>query len=164
MRRSLVGATAAALALAAPAAASLPQAGALVPGSSLGGIRLGEPAAQVASRLGSVHGVCRGCATSTWYFTYQPFDRHGLGVELTGGRVSAVYTLWQPPGWHTAKGLKLGAYEPQLVEAFGPMPAVECPGYSVLVRDTGAARTAYYLRQGRLWGFGLLRRGASPCR
>ena len=33
-----------------------------------------------------------------------------------------------------------------------------------LVRDTAHARTAYYLDDGKLWGFGLFRRGTSPCR
>ena len=39
---------------------------------------------------------------TTWYFNYRPFDQHGLAVELTDGRVSAVYTLWQPAGWRDA--------------------------------------------------------------
>src|SRR5581483_1051939 len=123
MRRSLVGAAVAALALAAPSAAALPRAGELVPGRSLGGIRLGERAARVIAALGSFHGVCRGCATTTWYFTYRPFDRHGLGVELTKGRVSAVYTLWQPLGWHAGKRLQLGTDEAQVTEIAGAMPA-----------------------------------------
>jgi hypothetical protein len=164
MRRSLAGASLAALTLAAPAAAALPQTGALVPGRSLGGIRLGEPAARVVAALGAFHGVCRGCATTTWYFTYRPFDRHGLGLELTNGRVSAVYTLWQPLGWHAGKRLQLGADEGQVTALAGAMPAVACHGYSVLVADAGLTRTAYYLAEGRLWGFGLFRRGADPCR
>jgi hypothetical protein len=164
MRRSLLGAAFIALALAAAASAALPRAGVLVPGSSLGGVRLGESAASVEQALGTFHGVCRGCATPTWYFTYRPFGRQGLAVELSGGRVSAVYTLWQPHGWHTAAGLALGTAETQVTDALGQLPTVGCGSYGVLVRDAGPTRTAYVIDGGKLWGFGLLRRGADPCR
>src|SRR3954452_24188404 len=95
------------LVAAAPASAALPRAGTLVPGRSLGGVRLGETAPKVRSALGSSYGVCRGCAVTTWYFTYRPFDRHGLAIELVGGRVSGLYTLWEPNGLGTPGGLRL---------------------------------------------------------
>ena len=104
---------AAALVCASSAAAALPHAGIFVPGRSLGGIRLGESKAAVRAALGS-HGVCIGCATSTWYFNYKPFNQRGLAVEFTRGEVSAVYTLWQPAGWRAAKGPELGVLEAQL--------------------------------------------------
>lgn len=148
---------------AAPAAAALPRQGTLVPGRSLGGVRLGEPAALVRATLG-FRGVCRGCPHTTWYFTYAPFDRHGLGVEISGGRVSAVYTLWKPDGWHAADGLALGAYPAQLTAREGTMPTIACGGYTAYYRDSGRARTVYYLSEGRVWAFGLFRRGADPCR
>lgn len=161
MRRCRVGvAVAAVLALPVPAAASLPRHGTLVPGRSLGGVRLGEPATQVAASLGPFRGVCEGCPTTTWYFTYKPYDARGLGVELTRGRVSAVYTLWQPDGWHGPRGLRLGVDE----TAAGALPIVACTGYGVFVLDGKQARTAYYTNAGRLWGFGLFPRGANPCR
>ena len=149
---------------AAVAAAALPRAGTLVPGRSLGGVRLGQTGAQVRAELGSSYGVCRGCTRTTWYFTYQAFDRHGLAVELTKGRVSAVYTLWQPPGWHAPKGLELGAVEAQITVLAGILVPTPCSGYKALVRDSGTVSTAYYVVDGRLWGFGLLRAGESPCR
>jgi hypothetical protein len=46
----------------------------------------------------------------------------------------------------------------------GRLRTVACNGYTALVRDTLQARTAYLLYAGRLWGFGLFRRGADPCR
>src|ERR1700693_6089403 len=95
----LAAALVAAPVIGASAAAALPRTGVFVPGRSLGGIRLGESAAAVRAALGRSYGVCSACATTTWYFTYKRFDQHGLAVELTGGRVSAVYTLWQPTGW-----------------------------------------------------------------
>ena len=164
MRRALACATVLALTAAAPAAAALPRAGALVAGSSLGGVRLGEPAAQVRAALGGSYGVCRGCAEQTWYFTYRAFTQPGLGVELTGGRVSAVYTIWQPRGWHGPKGLVLGASEDAVNARLGPLLPVACPGYAALVHDAAGTRTAYYVLNGRLWGFGLLRARANPCR
>ena len=164
VRRALLGSAAvAALAFAAGAAAALPRPGVLVPASSLGGVRLGEPAAQVRAALGA-HGVCRGCLLPTWYFTYRRFDQHGLGVELVGGRVSAVYTLWQPHGWRTPGGLVLGMTQNQVTGQLGALLPVTCAGYSALVKDAGGARTAYYIRNGRLWGFGLLLAKADPCR
>lgn len=136
----------------------------LVPGRSLGGLRLGETGAQVRAALGSSYGVCRGCATTTWYFTYGPFDRHGLAVELRRGRVSGVYTVWQPNGWSTPRGLRLGAPEAELQTLAGAVVPIVCSGYDVRIRDDARARTVYYVFRGRLWGFGLLRPHADPCR
>jgi hypothetical protein len=155
---------AAALAVTASAAAALPQSGVFVPGRSLGGIRLGESASAVRATLGRSYGVCSACATTTWYFTYKRFDQHGLAVELTRGRVSAVYTLWMPPGWHTAAGLQLGVAEGQLTRSAGPLIPVVCSGYDARVADGARARSVYYVAEGKLWGFGLLRAHADPCR
>jgi hypothetical protein len=136
----------------------------LVPGRSLGGIRLGESPRAVRAALGTFHGTCRDCPQPTWYFTYAPFDEHGLAVEFTGGHVSGVYTLWRPAGWHAPHGLRLGSSVLVVHELSGASRTVTCRDYEALVRDSAQARTAYYLLDGRLWGFGLFRRGVSPCR
>jgi hypothetical protein len=164
MRRSLFAGAVAALILAATAAAGLPKQGVLVPGRSLGGIRLGESPQAVRAALGTFYGTCRGCPRRTWYFTYRPFDKQGLAVELTRGRVSGVYTLWRPAGWHAPHKLGLGSLVLAVHERTGASQTVRCTGYEALVRDSPHARTAYYLLNGRLWGFGLFRHGASPCR
>jgi hypothetical protein len=164
MRRSLFATAVTALALAGAAAAGLPKAGALVPGRSLGGIRLGESPRAVRASLGRSYGTCRGCPRSTWYFTYRPFTQPGLAVEFDRGRVSAVYTLWSPRGWHGQGGLRFGATPLTVHDRVGTLRTVGCNGYTALVRDTFQARTAYSLYAGRLWGFGLFRRGADPCR
>lgn len=153
-----------ALALAAPAAAGLPSAGVLVPGRSLGGVRLGEPQRSVRTALGTFYGVCRDCSRPTWYFTDKPFDKRGLAVEFERRRVSAVYTLWQPSGWHSANGLYLGATPLQVHRRVGFLRTISCPGYDALVANAPHARTVYYLFRGGLWGFGIFRRGAAPCR
>jgi len=164
MRRSLVATTVTALALAVPAAAGLPRAGALVPGRSLGGIRLGESQRAVRAALGTFYGICRGCPRRTWYFTYRPFDRHGLAVELTRGRVSGAYTLWRPAGWHAAHKLGFGTSVLAVHRLTRASRTVTCRDYEALVQDSPGGRTAYYLVNGRLWGFGLFPRGESPCR
>lgn len=152
------------LVLAAPAAAGLPRAGSLVPGRSLGGIRLAESRRAVRAALGTFYGSCRGCRRPTWYFTYRPLDQHGLAVEFSAGRVSAVYTLWKPSGWHAPHKLGFGS-SPLLVHRLGRTTrTVACHGYEALVRESARASTAYYLLNGGLWGFGLFRRGADPCR
>jgi hypothetical protein len=164
MRRSAIVGTVAALVVAAPASAGLPKRGTLVPGRSLGGVRLGEPARAVRAALGTFYGVCRGCARPTWYFTYRPFEKQGLAVELTRGRVSGVYTLWRPRGWHAPRKLRLGS-TPLAVHVYGhARRSLVCGSYEALVHDDSGARTVYYLFRGQLWGFGLFRRGASPCR
>jgi hypothetical protein len=166
MRRSLVATTlTAALAVAAPAAATgLPRAGKLVPGRSLGGIRLGESQAAVRAALGTFYGACRDCHRPTWYFTYRPFEAHGLAVEFSRARVSAVYTLWRPRGWRAPDGLAFGS-SPLAVHRRGHTTrTVACHGYEALVRDSVHASSAYYLFDGSLWGFGLFGRGDNPCR
>ena len=140
--------------------AALPPAGTFVAGTSLGGVRLGDTAAEVRRHLGSDYGLCRGCATTTWYFTYRRFDNKGLAVELANGRVSAVYTLWRPPGWHAQNGLRLDAPEGAVTAKVGAVIPVACSGYTVLQHGT----SAYLIVDGKLWGFGLFPKGRSPCR
>jgi hypothetical protein len=135
-----------------------------VPGRSLAGVRLGETAAGVRAALGHRYGVCQGCARTTWYFTYRPFEQRGLAVELDGGRVFAVYTLWQPDGWRAPRGLQLGAAQSQVTQLAGALIPVACTGYEAMVSDAHAVRTAYYVVDGKLWGFGLLRPRETPCR
>ncbi len=164
MRRSLFGSVVTALVIAASAAATLPKGGALVPGRSLGGVRLGDTPQAVRAAVGTFYGTCRGCPRRTWYFTYKQFDEHGLAVEFERGRVAAVYTLSRPAGWHAPHGLRLGARPLDVHRIVGTLRTVSCSGYTALVRDTARARTAYFLFAGHLWGFGLFRRGAAPCR
>ena len=91
-------------------------------------------------------------------------DKRLLAVEFDRGRVSGAYTLWRPQGWHAPHHLRFGATPLTLHDRVGTLRTVPCQGYIALVRDTFHARTAYFLYAGRLWGFGLFRRGATPCR
>ncbi len=154
----------AAAALAAPASAGLPRAGTLVPGRSLGGIRLGETSHAVRATLGHRFGVCTDCARKTWYFTYKRWEAQGLAVEFVHGRVVAVYTLWQPKGWRATNGLRLGATPLQVHDRAGRLRTIACDRYDALVADRPSSRTAYFIYQGSLWGFGLFLANWSPCR
>jgi hypothetical protein len=160
----LAAIAAAVLVLSPAALAVLPSAGKLVPGRSLAGIRIGETQRQVSAALGRSHGVCTACSVRTWYFNVRAFDQHGLGVEFTRGRVSAVYTIWQPDGWTGPNGLALGATQAQVQATAGALFQVTCTGYDAWVHDLKAVRTVYYILNGNLWGFGLMRANANPCR
>ena len=46
----------------------------------------------------------------------------------------------------------------------GPLVVLTCAGYEALTKDTTAVQTAYYIVDGKLWGFGLLRAHTNPCR
>ncbi len=154
----------AALSLAAPAASAPPPAGVVVPGRSIGGIPLGATKADVERRWGRAYGVCRGCARETWYFNYFAFRPQGAGVEWRGGRVAAVFTLYQPTGWRTPTGLTLGDSATRVTTLYGALVRRECGGYAVLELPGRRATTAFYLLDDRLWAFGLSRPGLPLCR
>ena len=159
-----LAAAAVVLALAAPAGAAPPGAGVLVPARSLGGIALGATKPEVERRWGRAYGVCRSCARETWYFNYYAFQPRGAGVEWRKGRVAAVFTLFQPLGWRTGKGLELDDPARRVAALYGPLETVGCRGYSAYVLRRRAATTAFYVVGDRLWGFGLSRPGVPLCR
>ena len=163
MRRAALCAAVLSLVAAGAASAGLPQHGKLVPGRSLGGVRVGETGKDVRRALGGF-GVCDGCALTTWYFNAKPFDQHGLAVEFTRGRVSGVYTIWQPDRWTGPNGIVLGDFEGEASSRAGALVPENCPGYTAYEQDSRSARTVYYMLHGKLWGFGLFVRGAYPCR
>jgi hypothetical protein len=150
--------------LAAALAAALPQPGVLVPGKSLGGIRLGETPRQVRGAWGASYGRCSSCRHPTWYFNYGAFQQQGAGVEFRRGRVAAVFTLWQPAGWHTRKGLTLGDPTARITELYGALPRADCGDYYSLTLPSRSALTAFYVSQDKLWGFGLMRPHVLLCR
>jgi hypothetical protein len=144
--------------LAAAVVAALPVHGVLVPGRSLGGVHLGDTRAEVRARLGARFGVCASCRAPTWYFTYGRFTQPGLGVEFGQGRVRAVFTLWQPPGWRSSAGPQLGDPAPT------GLPGKGCGDYAAFLQRGRDAVTEYYVVDGKLWGFGLSRPGVPLCR
>jgi len=146
------------------AAVALPHDGVVDPGRSLGGLRLGATAAQVRTAWGGGFGRCRACTRPTWYFTYRRYAAQGAGVELRGGRVAALFTLWSPPGWHTREGLRIGDPSSRVGPLYGPLPRRACRGYYALVLRQRDAVTAFYVVDEKVWGFGLSRSRVPVCR
>ncbi len=147
----------------APTAAAPPSRGVLVPGHSLAGIEIGMTKADVVRVWGKRHGVCRDCPRETWYFNYRPFNPEGAGIVFRRGRVVHAFTVWRPRGWRTVDGLSLGASETEISDATVVVHERDCLGYEALVSAGRSAQTVFYAYRDRLWGFGLVRPGASPC-
>jgi hypothetical protein len=153
----------AAVALVPAAAAAPPRAGVLVPGRSLGGIAIGASPRSVLRTWGADFGICRNCRRQTWYFTYAAFQPQGAGVEFRAGRVSAVFTLWSPPGWR-ARGVTIGDPVSEITTVFGPLDRRDCSGYYALLLPEGRAVAVFYVVGEKVWGLGLSRAGSQPCR
>jgi hypothetical protein len=134
------------------------------PGRRLGGLTLGMTPAQVRAAWGPAYGRCRDCRRPTWYFNYARFSPEGAGVEFRGGRVDAIFTLWSPPGWRTTRGLRIGDEEVRVTAIYGALTRSECGAYRVLLLPRGRVVSAFYIANGRVWGFGLLRAPSRPCR
>ena len=148
----------------ATTAAAPPRAGVFEPGRSLGGLRLGMTPAQVRAAWGTTYGRCRDCRTTTWYFNYAPFAPQGAGVEFRRGRVDAIFTVWSPLGWRTTQGLRIGDDEARVTELHGAANRGECGSYRVLLQPRGRTVSAFYVVDGRVWGFALLTAPSRPCR
>jgi hypothetical protein len=150
--------------LAAAVVASLPHHGTVVPGVSLGGLKLGDTQQRVTRRWGTRFGVCQGCSRTTWYFTYRRYEPQGAAVEFRARRVVALYTLWSPEGWRTKQGLQTSDPATQVVSIYGPMAKLECGTYDAYQLQRGNAVTAFYVFGGTVWGFGLSRPSVPVCR
>lgn len=152
------------LVLAAALALAPPHAGVVVPGKSFGGVVLGATPAQVRAAWGSGYGLCRACKRTTWYFNERDFEPKGVAAEFVGGRVVALFTVWRPPAWHTREGLHIGALEQRATDLYGALERVPCGSYDALRLRRGAVDTYFYVRAGRIWGFGLSRAAVPACR
>ena len=150
--------------VAAVVAASLPVHGTVVPGTSLGGLRLGDTQQRVIAAWGTKFGVCRGCRQTTWYFNYTRYEPQGAAVEFRARRVVALYTLWSPTGWRTTLGLRTGDPAAQVTSVYGPLTRLDCGTYDAYQLPRGNALTAFYVFGGTVWGFGLSRRSVPVCR
>jgi hypothetical protein len=148
----------------ATAAAKPPPAGVLVPGQSLGGLRLGMTPAQVKAAWGGDFGRCRNCVGPTWYYNYAPFTPQGAGVEFRDGRVAAVFTLRAPAGWHTTKRLRIGDSELRVTQLYGALPKIGCTGYDAITLVAAKVTTTFYVQDAKVFGFGLSRAEVPVCR
>ena len=152
------------VAVAAAALLALPQAGVLVAGDTLGGVRLGATEAQVRAAWGPRVGVCRGCPRRTLYFTYRAFDETGAAAEFVRGRAVALYTIGLPTGWRTNRGVHLGDPEPAVTDVYGGMLRAVCGHYHALSQRRGRVVTAFWFSGETLWTFGVQRPSVPLCR
>lgn len=155
---------AAALLLAASAAAAPPRHGVLVPGKSLGGLRLGATPKQVKAAWGSSYGRCRDCFRTTWYFTYRPYKPKGAAVQFRSRRVEAIFTLWAPRGWRTTRGLYIGDNVSHVTSLYGNLARTDCTGYYALVLPSRGGVSAFYIVNEKVFGFGLVNFTVPVCR
>ena len=153
----MIAATLAALLL------GLPQHAVVVPGKSFAGLKLGANGQQIRAAWGPRYGVCRGCLRPTWYFTYKPFEPQGAAVSFRAGGAESFYTLRAPAGWRTDRGLRIGDPEARITTLYGVLPRLECGTYSALVLIRASSETAFYVYDGKVWGFGLSSAGAPRC-
>ena len=152
------------LAVAGAAVGAPPESGVLVPGESLGGVRLGWTLEQVERAWGPRSGRCRNCTTETRYFNRDDYRPEGAAVVLRQGKVVSAFTLWAPPNWHTTSSLYIGEPERRVRETHAVARRVRCPGYDALVlRAAVTAHTVVYVVDGDVWGFGLARAGEPVC-
>ena len=149
---------------AAPAAAAPPTSGILVPGVSLGGLALGDTKAEVEAAWGRAYGVCGGCTRATWYFNYFAFQPRGAAVEFRRNRVAAIYTLYQPLGWRTRRGVALNDPVAQVTSVYGALTRLECGTYYALLLPKDGSLTVFYVLDERVWAFGLSASGVPVCR
>jgi hypothetical protein len=147
-------------------AAALPARGVLVAATSLAGVRLGDSPAAVELAWGKSHTSCNGCRLRTWLFVY-PDKPVGAAVTFdAAGRAVAVFTLGQTLGWHTQKGLWVGA-DIHSVAAKYDAPSMDyraCIGYSALSVTRGGVVTSIYTQGESVYGFALTARGQPVCR
>jgi hypothetical protein len=163
--RALLAATLALAVLGAGSATAAPPTnGLLVPGTSLGGLGLGDTRDEVEAAWGRAYGRCRGCPRTTWYFNYFAFQPRGAAVEFRAGRVAAIYTLYQPAGWRTRAGVELGDPVAEITSAYGALTRIECGDYYALLLRRRGTVTAFYVLGERLWAFGLAVTGLPICR
>jgi hypothetical protein len=142
--------------------AALPVRGVLVPGESLGGVRLGDTAAAVRARWGSRFSRCAVCRRTTWLYTY-PSGPRGAAVSFAGGRVNAVFTLGVPRGWRTTRGVALGDPAEKIQATYGRLAWSRCIGYGALSIRSRRVVSSIYTYGESVYGFALTRPGEPVC-
>ena len=112
---------------------------------------------------GQRHGVCRDCRRATWYFNRKAFEPEGAGVVFRQGRVVARLHALAAARLADERRPELGVNEAEIGTGQVLVGETACRGYTAQLSSTGKAQTVYYVYDGQLWGFGLIRSGANPC-
>jgi hypothetical protein len=145
------------------AASALPRQGVLVHGESLAGVQLGDTEDDVRARWGHNFTVCANCSVTTWFYIYPTGDPFGAAVKFRDGRVTAVFTLGAPTGWHDDEGVRVG----QLLEPQEPGEGDEtwrgCMGYGAKSTREGEAVSSVLTQGLAVYGFALTRPSEPVC-
>ena len=138
-----------------------PVKGILVPGKSLGGIRLGDTGGKVLALWGRNFSMLPG-QPMTWLYMSPTGDPYGAGVSFRDGKVIAIFTLGGITGWRTSDGLRVG----QLFSKFNDPEGktVACDGYGAISSPSGNAVTSILTQGQSVYGFALTRPSEPVCR
>jgi hypothetical protein len=148
------------------AAQALPTAGVLAPGKSLGGLKIGMTMTQVKSLWGSNYKLCpkSDCKNATvWYYIYGRGEPLGAAVRFRNQKVSAVFTLGSPTGWHTAEGLGMGEQIDKVNSLYGQLVWHVCIGYGAMSMRTGNTVTSIYTTGEAVYGFAITSPAEAVC-
>ncbi len=102
------------LASAAPAGAAAAGAGEIVPGKSVGDVRLGMSTGELFQRWGPPERTDR---DSDGVTLYDYGEKQGVGVFVDGDQVSQILVV--TPDWITTNGIKVGATRPEVLAFYG---------------------------------------------
>jgi hypothetical protein len=143
--------------------AHLPVDAVFLPGKSLGGVALGDSEPKVRALWGHRFTVCKGCTPMTWFYMSPTGDPFGAGVSFRHGRVTSVFTLGSPRGWHMRDGVRPG----QLLSHWNdPDPATTstaCSGYGAISTRTARVVTSILTIGQSVYGFALSRPSEPIC-
>ena len=154
------------------AAGHFPSIGIFVPGTSLGGVQLGNTIASVRARWGSGFKVCTLVACTargrtTWFYTYRQGEPLGAAVTFDHtGHVASVWTLGAPDGWYANTHPRLVMHtDPGVITSlYGQANYVDCVfGFSAEILKEGNSVTVFYVNGEAIYGFGLMRPSEPVC-
>ena len=78
------------------------------------------------------------------------------------GRVVQAFTVWRPNGWKTPNIL-LAADASDVARIYGSLDKRECVRYEALLLPGEKVTSGFYVFRDKVWGFGLMKPGDSPC-
>jgi len=134
--------------------------GILVPGQSLGGIRLGDTGGKVLTLWGRNFTMLPG-QPMTWLYMSPTGDPYGAGVSFREGKVTAIFTLGGITGWRRSDGLRVGQIFPKFNDPNGSTTA--CVGYGAISSHAGDAVSSVLMQGQSVYGFALTRPSEPVC-
>jgi hypothetical protein len=138
----------------------LPVNGVLVPGQSLGGIRLGDTGGKVMDLWGRDYTMISG-QPMTWIYMSPTGDPYGAAVSFRNGRVTAIFTLGGIKGWRRSDGLRVGQTLSTFNDPQGRTTA--CVGYGAMSTRNGDTVTSILTNGQSIYGFALTRPSEPVC-